>query len=111
VRASREVATGRVVLRGSPAETERGRRRLRAIRGIGSWTVEVLALQGQGRYDVVPAGDLAYRKWVGRLKSGRPRSVASEEEVRRIFEPYEGWAGLAAAFALRGSGVAPAGLC
>jgi 3-methyladenine DNA glycosylase/8-oxoguanine DNA glycosylase len=102
LRAAREVAAGRVPLRGDGVE--RGWRRLRAIRGIGSWTVEILAVQGQGRYDQLPAGDLAYRKWVGRHLTGRPRAVASEDEVRRVFAPYEGWAGLAAAFALHSGG-------
>lgn len=108
--ASREVATGRAALRGTRDEVERGWRRLRSIRGIGAWTVECLAVHGQGRYDVLPAGDLAYLKWVGRLLTGRPRTYASEEEVRRLFEPYGEWQGLAAAFALRGSGARPAGL-
>jgi hypothetical protein len=35
---------------------ERAWARLRAIPGIGSWTVEMVALTGQGRLDVVPAG-------------------------------------------------------
>ena len=51
-RAAREVARGRVDLRA--ADHERGWRRLRAIPGIGRWTVEMLALHGQGRYDRRP---------------------------------------------------------
>ena len=54
VRAAREVASGRVDLH-DPAH-ERGWRRLRAIPGIGAWTVEMLALRGQGRYEQLPAG-------------------------------------------------------
>ena len=57
VRAAREVASGRVDL--DDPDHERGWRRLRAIRGIGSWTVQTLALTGQGRLDQLPAGDLA----------------------------------------------------
>jgi DNA-3-methyladenine glycosylase II len=102
VRASRAVAARRIDL-GADAP-ERGWRRLRAISGIGRWTVETLALHGQGRLDVLPAGDLGYLEWVGRLLTGRPGAVAAEEEVRRVFAPYEGWAGLAAAFALLGAG-------
>lgn len=99
VRAAREVAAGRVDLR--DADHERAWRRLRAIRGIGRWTTETVALQGQGRHDVLPAGDLGYLKLVGRLQTGNPKAVAAEEEVREFFRPYEPWAGLAAAFALR----------
>ena len=60
---AREVASGRVDLH--EPDHERGWRRLRAIRGIGSWTVQKLALRGQGRLDQLPAGDLAYLKLVG----------------------------------------------
>jgi 3-methyladenine DNA glycosylase/8-oxoguanine DNA glycosylase len=95
VRAAREVARGRVDLH-SP-DHERGWRRLRAIPGIGSWTVEMLALHGQGRHDQLPAGDLGLLKLVGRLLSrGDPRAIASEQQVRDFFAPYGEWAGLAA---------------
>lgn len=95
VRAAREVAAGRIDL--DDPEHERAWRRLRAIRGIGAWTVEMLALHGQGRHDQLPAGDLKLLKLVGRLASGGdPRLRASEAEVREFFAPYQEWAGLAA---------------
>jgi 3-methyladenine DNA glycosylase/8-oxoguanine DNA glycosylase len=99
VNAAREVAAGRIDLHGP--DHERGWRRLRAIRGIGAWTVETLALTGQGRLDQLPAGDLAYLKLVGRMKTGNPRARASEDEVREVFAPYAPWAGLAGLYALR----------
>jgi 3-methyladenine DNA glycosylase/8-oxoguanine DNA glycosylase len=101
-RAAREVATGRADLSGP--DHERGWRRLRAIPGIGSWTIEMLALYGQGRYDQIPAGDLGYLRVVGRMTSGNPWARATEDEVRAFFAPYEGWAGLAGAHLL-GKGV------
>jgi 3-methyladenine DNA glycosylase/8-oxoguanine DNA glycosylase len=95
VRAAREVARGRVDLHSS--DHEHGWRRLRAIPGIGSWTLEILALQGQGRHDQLPAGDVGLLKLVGRLLSGGdPYARAQEHEVREFFAPYEEWAGLAA---------------
>ena len=97
--AAREVASGRVALR--DPDHERGWRRLRALPGIGSWTVECLALHGQGRFDQVPAGDLALRKLVGRLRTGDPQARAEEEEVRALFAPYAPWGGLAATYAMR----------
>ena len=101
-RAAREVAAGRVDLH--DADHERGWTRLRQIHGIGSWTLEFLALHGQGRFDQLPAGDLAYRKYLGRLQSGgRPSARAEEDEVRAFFAPYGEWAGLAGAYALAGS--------
>jgi 3-methyladenine DNA glycosylase/8-oxoguanine DNA glycosylase len=107
VRAAAEVAGGRVDLH--DPDHERGWRRLRAIRGIGSWTVQMLALTGQGRLDQLPAGDLAYRKLVGRLLSGDPRARATEEEVEAFFSAYAPWAGLAGAYALRAGTVGAAG--
>ncbi len=99
VLAAREVARGRVDLYSS--DHERAWRRLRAIPGVGSWTVEMLALHGQGRHDQVPAGDLGLLKIVGRLLSGGdPQAVAQELEVRELFAPYGEWAGMAAAHLL-----------
>ncbi len=100
VRVAREVARGRVDLHGPYHEA--GWTRLRTIPEIGSWTVEVLALLGQGRYDQLPAGDLAYRKLVGRLLSGGdPRARVEEDVVRDYFARYAPWSGLAGAYALR----------
>ena len=102
VKVAREVASGRVDL--ADPDHERGWRRLRAIRGVGSWTIETLALTGQGRLDQLPAGDLAYLKLVGRLRSADPRARATEDEVRELFAPYAPWAGLAGLHALSGAG-------
>jgi 3-methyladenine DNA glycosylase/8-oxoguanine DNA glycosylase len=96
VRTAREVAHGRVDLHNP--DHERGWRRLRSIPGVGSWTVEMLALTGQGRNDAVPAADVGLLKLVGRiLGGGDPRARASEREVRDFFAPYGDWAGLAVA--------------
>lgn len=102
-RAAAEVARGRVDL--DHPDHELGWRRLRRIRGIGAWTLQMLALTGQGRVDQLPAGDLGYLKFVGRLLGGGdPYARATEEEVERFFEPYAPWAGLAGLHALRGAG-------
>jgi 3-methyladenine DNA glycosylase/8-oxoguanine DNA glycosylase len=101
-RVAREVAAGRIDLDGP--DHERAWRRLLAIPTIGRWTVELLAAQGQGRYDVVPAGDLNYLKLVGRWRSGGdPYARAEEADVRALFAPFGEWRGLAAAHALRTS--------
>ena len=98
-RAAREVARGHVDLH-DPAEHELGWRRLRAIAGIGAWTVEMMALRGQGRHDQLPAGDLGLLKLVGRhLGGGDPKARAEEHEVREFFAGYGEWAGLAAVHA------------
>jgi 3-methyladenine DNA glycosylase/8-oxoguanine DNA glycosylase len=86
-RAAREVAAGRIDFSDF--------HRLRAIPEIGTWTIEMVALHGLGRLDVIPAGDLGYLKLVGRLSTGNPRAVADEAEVRGFFERYAPYAGLA----------------
>jgi 3-methyladenine DNA glycosylase/8-oxoguanine DNA glycosylase len=99
IRVAREVASGRLDLH--DAEHERAWRRLRVIPGIGPWTVEMLALKGQGRHDQLPAGDVGLLKYVGRrLSGGDPRACASEADVRSFFAPYGRWCGLAAAHVL-----------
>ena len=105
VEASHAVASGRVDLN---SEHERAWERLLKIRNIGPWTIECLALHGQGRDDMLPAGDLAYIKLVGRmLRLGRRATV---EEVREFFAPYAPFQGLAGLYLLRGRRfVMPAG--
>lgn len=103
VRAAREVSSGRANLH--DPEPEIAWRRLRAIRGIGAWTIQMLALTGQARLDQLPAGDLAYLKLVGRLRNqSDPWARATEDEVVELFEPYAPWAGLAGLHALRAGG-------
>jgi DNA-3-methyladenine glycosylase II len=94
IRAAREIASGRADL----ARHEPSWERLRTVRNIGSWTLECLAFLGQGRDDQLPAGDLAFVKWVGRA-AGLGRR-ASEDEVRAFFEPYAPYQGLAGLYAL-----------
>ena len=106
IRAAREVAAGRVDLL-DPDRRAAGHARLRAIPGIGTWTVACLALHGQGDPDALPSGDLAYRVLVGQVRSGRPRSAtASEAEVDEFFLPYAGWRAIAGQHMLRMGGLA-----
>lgn len=105
IKASRLVASGGVDLR--DPDHERGWRALRSIPGIGSWTLSMLALHGQGRYDALPAGDLGYVKTVGRfLGGGDPGRRSDEQEVLDFFAPYGEWKGLAGAhfLAMRADG-------
>jgi DNA-3-methyladenine glycosylase II len=88
-RCAEAVAAGRLDLH------DPDQRRLRSMREIGPWTCEMVGLHGQGRYDVVPAGDLGFLKIVGRLVTGNPRARADEAEVRGFLERYGEWKGLA----------------
>jgi len=98
-RVAREIVRGRIDL--DDPDHERGWRRLRQIPEIGSWTIESLALHGQGRLDQVPGGDLGLRKLVGRVLSGDPRVRVEEAQVRSFFARYAPWSGLAASYAMR----------
>ncbi len=101
VRVAREIERRRIDLDGP--DHERAWRRLLAIPTIGRWTVEMLALHGQGRYDVIPAGDLGFLKLLGRARSGGdPAARAEEAEVRALFERFGEWRGLAGMHALGG---------
>jgi len=95
VRAAREVASGRADL----SQHEPAWRRLRAIPNIGNWTLEMLAVAGQGRDDQLPALDVAYLKFVG-LAAGLGRR-ATEDEVREFFAPYGEYTALAGCYALQ----------
>jgi 3-methyladenine DNA glycosylase/8-oxoguanine DNA glycosylase len=92
-RVAADVASGRVDL--LAADPMPGWRRLRAIPGIGPWTLEALALYGRGHHDRVPAGDLGYLKLVGRITTGNPRARADETAVREFFDRFGEWKGLA----------------
>ncbi len=102
VRAAREVARGRIELDAPAGGGQEGSwRRLLAIPNIGRWTVEMTALHGQGRYDVLPAGDLGFLKLLGRARSGgNPAARAEEADVRALFERFGEWRGLAGLHAL-----------
>jgi len=100
-RAAAEVASGRADLdraMGAPPGSglaEAAARRLLKIPDIGPWTVEMTALHGLGRHDVIAAGDLGFLKMVGRLLTGHPKARAEVAEVREFFAPYGEWKGLA----------------
>jgi 3-methyladenine DNA glycosylase/8-oxoguanine DNA glycosylase len=65
--------------------------RLGRERGIGPWSVGVIALEGLGRYDHGLVGDLGLVKLLSAL---RGRWVAPEETAE-LLAPYEEWQGLA----------------
>ena len=72
--------------------------RLRRLRGIGPWSVGVIALQGLGRYDVGLVGDLGLVKLVAGIESRWPEPA----ETGLLLARYEEWQGLASVFLLAG---------
>ena len=72
--------------------------RLGRERGIGPWSVGVIALQGLGRYDTGLVGDLGLVKLLAALRGSWPEP----EETAELLAPYGEWQGLASVFLLAG---------
>ena len=73
-------------------------RRLGRERGIGPWSVGVIAIEGLGRYDHGLVGDLGLIKLVASLRGEWVEAVATEE----LLAPYGEWQGLAGLFFMLG---------
>ena len=72
--------------------------RLERERGVGPWTVGVVALQGLGRYDAGLADDLGLVKLLASLRSRWPEPG----ETAQLLELYGEWQGLASVYLLQG---------
>jgi 3-methyladenine DNA glycosylase/8-oxoguanine DNA glycosylase len=72
--------------------------RLGRERGVGPWTVGVIALQGLGRYDTGLVDDLALVKLLAALRRRWPE----RGETAELLAPYGEWQGLASVFLLQG---------
>jgi 3-methyladenine DNA glycosylase/8-oxoguanine DNA glycosylase len=83
-------------LRGLPADAVDAR--LGRERGIGPWSLGVVALEGLGRYDRGLVGDLGLVK----LASSLWGRVPEPAETAALLEPYDGWRGLAGELLLLG---------
>ena len=73
-------------------------RRLGRERGIGPWSVGVVALQGLGRYDAGLVDDLGLVKLLASLRARWPE----QGETAELLETYGEWRGLASVFLLQG---------
>lgn len=69
---------------GPGADRDAARERLLAIRGIGPWTVEYLAMRALGDPDAFPASDLVLAKAAGLT----PRELAARAEPWRPWRAY-----------------------
>jgi 3-methyladenine DNA glycosylase/8-oxoguanine DNA glycosylase len=76
--------------------------RLGRERGIGPWSVGVVALSGLGRYDTGLVADLGLVKLRAALTGRWPDSSQLEAETAGLLAPYDGWEGLASVFLLAG---------
>ena len=72
-------------------DTAAVRERLGRERGIGPWSVGVIALEGLGRYDHGLVGDLGLVKLMSSLRGRRVEAG----ETAELLAPYDEWQGLA----------------
>ena len=73
------------------AEPAEVRERLLAIKGIGPWTVEYVAMRALGDPDAFPASDLGLRKAVS---SEQPVSAADLEAMAANWRPVRAYAAI-----------------
>lgn len=78
------------------------RQQLLAVKGIGPWTADVIAMRAVRDPDVMPSGDLGIRHAVGRLLGrDEPPSAAEVDELAAVWSPHRSlaaqhlWASLA----------------
>jgi DNA-3-methyladenine glycosylase II len=74
--------------------------RLLRERGLGPWSLGVIALEGLGSYEHGLVGDLGLIKLVAALRGRR----AEAHETAELLEPYGEWAGIASVYMLAGFG-------
>jgi hypothetical protein len=80
--------------------------RLRAIRGVGPWTVAEVARLGLGDADAVSVGDFHVPNVVAWALAGEPRGT--DERMLELLEPYRPFRGLAQLLLERAGVRAPA---
>lgn len=71
---------------GPGADRKHARTELLALRGIGPWTVELIAMRALGDPDAYPSGDLILRRALG---VDNPREA---EQIAEPWRPYRGYA-------------------
>jgi 3-methyladenine DNA glycosylase/8-oxoguanine DNA glycosylase len=76
--------------------------RLRRERGIGPWSVGVIALHGLGRYDAGLVADLGLVKLLAARTGRWPERALLANETDELLSPYDEWQGLASVFLLAG---------
>ena len=69
------------------------RRRLHAVRGIGPWTVEYLAIRALGDRDAWPSGDLVLRRVLGGVTAREAEAAGEAWAPHRAYALFQLWAG------------------
>ena len=83
-----QVASGELRFDGDPQDV---RQRLLAVKGIGPWTAEYVAMRALGDRDAFPAGDLGLRKAIDRSE---PPSAVALEAMAESWRPVRAYAAI-----------------
>ncbi len=83
-----QVARGELRFDADPQEV---RRRLLAVKGIGPWTVEYVAMRALGDRDAFPASDLGLRKAIDKAE---PPGAAELEAMAEAWRPFRAYAAI-----------------
>ena len=83
-----QVASGELRFDADPQEV---RRRLLAVKGIGPWTVEYVAMRALGDRDAFPASDLGLRK---AIDEEEPPGAAELEAMAEAWRPLRAYAAI-----------------
>lgn len=70
------------------ADPERLLQRLRAIPGIGDWTVQYIAMRALGEPDALPATDLILLRTAGNGQPLKPKQLLAQAEAWRPWRAY-----------------------
>lgn len=84
------MAEGSIDLRPG-ADPENGIARLTAIRGVGEWTAQYIALRALGWRDAFPHGDLALRKALGGVSAAEARRASEGWRPLRAYAAMHLW--------------------
>ncbi|WP_066586449.1 DNA-3-methyladenine glycosylase 2 [Cellulomonas timonensis] len=91
---ARAVVDGLSLEPGPDVDVAQVRAQLVALRGIGPWTADYLALRALGAPDVFPAGDLVLRRALAELPGGAGAAVGERtaERIARRWSPWRSYA-------------------
>ncbi len=64
------------------------RSKLKQVKGIGDWTVDMYLLFGLGRLDIFPAHDLSLRKSMSSVYNVDAANISSLEKIANRWRPY-----------------------
>jgi AraC family transcriptional regulator of adaptative response / DNA-3-methyladenine glycosylase II len=73
------------------ADVDTARKRLAAIRGIGPWTIEYIAMRALGWPDAFPAGDLVVLKSLGETRAARAAAHSKAWQPWRAYAVMHLW--------------------